>query len=136
MNETLESQRRCIMETDAEMILDWLDARMRGECQPVTVRYTYYWDGRTKVDFPTCGIMQKEQPDWLRCMDEKTMLKSTVLEVVNAPKELKGKWRHFFDEHHNIVVEYIPTAEEKRMQELREKGRKETMDIALMCGSF
>jgi len=24
----------------------------------------------------------------------------------------------------------------KRMQKLREKGRKETMDIALMCGSF
>ncbi|MGI5923526.1 MAG: hypothetical protein ACOX9E_06245 [Lentisphaeria bacterium] len=116
--------------------LELLDSLIRGEGDPVTVRCTCKWGNRQEVEFVVDGNVRKKQPFWLGCMDEETMLKSTKLEIVNAPKGRKGQWKHFFNEYREIVVKYFPTEKEEEMQRRIRQGYESTMDICLCSAGF
>ncbi len=85
---------------------------------PETIRHTYGWFGTTKTEFgASANSATTYAPIWLKAMSEEKMQESTVLEVINAPKHLKGHWKQVFDENKNVVVKYFPTPEEEEAEE-------------------
>ena len=116
------------MDKPVEITLDQIVKIFNGEGSPVTVRYIYKWLGGTRLEFASGDTIFEKQPFGLRALSEEKMQQATILEVVNAPKHLKGHWRQVFDENKNVVVKYFPTPEEEEEQERIHAAYRESMD--------
>jgi len=125
------------MDKPVEITLDQIVKIFNGEGSPVTVRYIYKWLGGTRLEF-AIGDNESftDTPIWLGSMSEEMMQQATILEVINAPKHLKGHWKQVFDENKNVVVKYFPTPEEEEEQKRIKEAHDRTWETALMCASL
>ena len=125
------------MDKPVEITFDQIVKLFNGEGSPVTVRYIYKWLGGTRLEF-AIGDNESftDTPIWLGSMSEEMMQQATILEVINAPKHLKGHWKQVFDENKNVVVKYFPTPEEEEEQKRIEEAYNDTMETCLCTASF
>lgn len=124
------------MQKEHEFTTDFVLKLYSGEGVPVTIRHIYKWLGGTITEFAIGDEVSNRAPSWICGMDEEKMQRCTILEVVNAPKHLKGEWKQVFDEHKNVIVKYFPTEEEKARKRMIDKASKKTLLMGAVVSSL
>ncbi len=90
-----------------------------------SIRYNY-WIGNN---------CYTKTPGYLKWISEEEMQTRVFLDLVGAPKGLKGEWKAVYDEDREVVVEYLPTLEEGKEMAEEKRRRDETLEMVyLMSG--
>lgn len=124
------------MEKTPEISLDLITRLYNGEGVPVIVQYIYKWLGGTETKFVIGNSSFTDTPGWLRVLSEEKMQNATILEVINAPKHLKGEWKQVFDKHKNVIVKYFPTEEEKERRRRINEAYEDTLLMGAVVSSL
>jgi hypothetical protein len=122
------------MEKTPEFTPEFFEKLFNGE-YPDVIRHTFGLFG-TKTEFIIGDEVIDHTPCWLRCMDEEKMQRCTILEVINAPKHLKGEWKQVFDKHKNVIVKYFPTEEEKERRRRINEAYEDTLLMGAVVSSL
>lgn len=91
-----------------------------------SIRYNY-WIGNN---------CYTKTPGYLKWISEEEMQTRVFLDLVGAPKGLKGEWKAVYDEDREVVAKYFPTHEEEIEIAEAKRRHDETWEIALMCASL